>query len=161
MQIILVQAEVEQAIQNYINDRVRVPEGTEIIIDLAATRGPEGFKATVDLVPADQADAHKAAAQEAQFVSVATANKTLNIKGAVEKAKSTPKADKVETVPTPSPVTQAPANEAGTKEESPMLVETVNASSDEQDINPDAPDEDVKPVPPRSLFANLKKPVNS
>lgn len=50
MQIILIQAEIEAAIRNYVNSKVKVAEGQDIRIDLAASRGPEGFRATIDIV---------------------------------------------------------------------------------------------------------------
>ena len=53
MQIILVQAEIEKAIRNYVNSKVQVNEGQDIRIDLSASRGPEGFRATIDIVDED------------------------------------------------------------------------------------------------------------
>ena len=50
MQITLVQHEIETAIKDFINKRIRVNEGQEIRVDLAATRGAEGFKATIDIL---------------------------------------------------------------------------------------------------------------
>ena len=50
MQIILVQAEIEKAIRNYVNSKVKVNEGQDIRIDLSASRGPEGFRATIDII---------------------------------------------------------------------------------------------------------------
>lgn len=52
MQIIIVQSEIETAIRNHILSQITVNEGTEINIDLSATRGAEGFKATIDIVAA-------------------------------------------------------------------------------------------------------------
>jgi hypothetical protein len=51
VQIIIVQAEIETAIRNHILSQINVREGMEISVDLAATRGAEGFKATIDIVP--------------------------------------------------------------------------------------------------------------
>lgn len=53
MQIIIVQAEIEQAITAHILSQVQVREGMRIDIDLSATRGPEGFRATINIVPKD------------------------------------------------------------------------------------------------------------
>lgn len=49
MQITINQNEIEQAITDYLVARVTIAEGTAISIDLAATRGADGFKATIDL----------------------------------------------------------------------------------------------------------------
>lgn len=53
MQIILVQAEIETAIRNYVNSKVKVNEGQDIRTDLSASRGPEGFRATIDIIDDD------------------------------------------------------------------------------------------------------------
>ncbi len=52
MQITLVQSEIEQAITDYITQRVTLPAGTELAIDLNATRGETGFKAIINIVVA-------------------------------------------------------------------------------------------------------------
>ena len=71
MQIILVQAEIETAIRNYVNSKVKVNEGQDIRIDLSASRGPEGFRATIDIIDDDftPAVATKAAAAKANTES--------------------------------------------------------------------------------------------
>ena len=53
MQIILIQAEIEVAIRNYVNSKVKIAAGQDIRIDLSASRGPEGFRANIDIVDAD------------------------------------------------------------------------------------------------------------
>ena len=53
MQIILIQAEIEVAIRNYVNSKVKIAAGQDIHIDLSASRGPEGFRANIDIVDAD------------------------------------------------------------------------------------------------------------
>lgn len=50
MQIILIQAEIEVAIRNYVNSKVKIAAGQDIRIDLSASRGPEGFRANIDIV---------------------------------------------------------------------------------------------------------------
>lgn len=54
MQVILVQAEIEQALRNYVNEMISVKEGMEITVDLKATRGADGATAVVDIVPAKE-----------------------------------------------------------------------------------------------------------
>jgi hypothetical protein len=51
MQITLVQTEIELAIREYVGRVMRIADGMAMSIDLAATRGAEGFKATIDIVP--------------------------------------------------------------------------------------------------------------
>lgn len=52
MQITIIQAEIEQAIRNYVGSQLKVADGMEMTIELSATRGAEGFKATIDISPA-------------------------------------------------------------------------------------------------------------
>lgn len=52
MQIVLIQAEIEKAIRNYVNSIIKVAEGVDIVIDLKSTRGDAGFTANIDLVEA-------------------------------------------------------------------------------------------------------------
>lgn len=51
MLITLVQNEIEQAIRDYVLARIRIQDGLDMQIDLAATRGIEGFKATINIEP--------------------------------------------------------------------------------------------------------------
>lgn len=50
MQIILVQSEIEAAIRAYIAPFIAA-EGVRVDIDMSATRGTDGFKALIDIVP--------------------------------------------------------------------------------------------------------------
>lgn len=137
MQIILVQAEVEQAIKDYIANRVTLAEGSDIVIDLKAGRGPEGFTANIDIVP-----------------SMGTSDIPT---GPVKRA-SVPKAVEA-TEKAAEPVTatvvadEAPnaAQEASSGEE---------VTSDTKADAETASDEETPTTPAKSLFANLKKPQN-
>lgn len=53
MQITLVQSEIEQAIKSYVNNFMPNING-DLKIDLSASRGVEGFKATIDIVERGQ-----------------------------------------------------------------------------------------------------------
>jgi hypothetical protein len=49
VQITIVQCEIEQAIRDYVGSKLKIAEGMEMTIELIATRGAEGFKATIDV----------------------------------------------------------------------------------------------------------------
>lgn len=51
MQITIVQSEIETAIRNYIRSLISVNDGCDIKMELAATRGPTGFTATINIEP--------------------------------------------------------------------------------------------------------------
>lgn len=146
MQIILVQAEVEQAIKDYIANRVTLAKGTEIAIDLKAGRGPEGFTASIDIVPADAKSATTAAAP---------------VKRAVVKAQET-------TMTASETVTATQASDEGTNDsqETDSPQETVSsestdgANAESGTAETASDDAEAATAPARSLFAGLKKPVN-
>ncbi|MDR5839311.1 hypothetical protein [Caballeronia sp. LZ034LL] len=52
MKIQIVQAEIEEAIRNYIGEQISIKEGMKIEIDLRSTRGDAGFTADIDITPA-------------------------------------------------------------------------------------------------------------
>lgn len=54
MQIILVQAEIEKALTDYVLGMISIRDDQQITIDLSATRGTDGFKALIDIVPFGQ-----------------------------------------------------------------------------------------------------------
>lgn len=65
MQITLTQAEIEQAIRNFITEQVNIREGHTLSIDLRAGRGPEGYTATIDILgPAPEGTAPRTKAPE-------------------------------------------------------------------------------------------------
>ena len=50
MQITLIQAEIETAIKQYVEDLINIKDNMEIAIDLKAGRGVDGFTAAIDIV---------------------------------------------------------------------------------------------------------------
>ena len=50
MQITLIQAEIEAAITNFVTSQVNIRAEMRIDVDLSATRGANGFTATIDIV---------------------------------------------------------------------------------------------------------------
>lgn len=98
MQITLTQAEIEQAISNFVTEQVNIREGHTLDIELKAGRGPEGYTATIDIVaPADT------------VVSRRPAVKTETV------AKAAPEQEDVAAPSEPEPETPA---EEGAQEES-------------------------------------------
>lgn len=61
MQINLNEADIIEAIEEHVRKKVNFDADVEVVIDLKATRGPEGFTATIDLgSPAPKATPEKA-----------------------------------------------------------------------------------------------------
>lgn len=161
MQITLNQTEIETALRRYVNEQVNIREGHEVIIDLKAGRGENGFSATIDIVPADTPKASEPVAP-----STATTSKPLGIQ------------DKVRGKPQPVQETQIPdapesAQEAA-QEATPETATTAQAEPETAATAADAAQEqgseggeEEQAAPPettdkpKSLFANLQKPRNS
>jgi hypothetical protein len=55
MQITINQTEIERAISEYLNKRIKIEDGVEVAIDIRATRGPEGITAVIDIDDSSEA----------------------------------------------------------------------------------------------------------
>lgn len=150
MQITLNQAEIEKAIQNYVNEQVNIRDGQEVSIDLRAGRGPEGFTATIDIVPAG---------------TKAEAAKPLGIEKAARATRTPTKDAPTETgsgdgSEQAQEAAQRTAGEADDSQGSDGAGEaqTAQESTDSPAAADDAGQADGEPR--QSLFAGLKKPVN-
>ena len=148
MQITLNQAEIEQAIKNYVNDQVNIREGHDITIDLKAGRGPEGFTATIDIVaPGATKATEPTAASKSTLTPKPRAERVVNqpMPGAPETAQ--------EAAEEAAPETATDAQTEGQTAQD----DTAVAVSDDQEAAPATEGEGKKP---QSLFANLGKPRN-
>ena len=58
MQITINQTEIEKAILDFMHKRINIKEGTQVDIEMKATRGAEGFSAVIDIMdsPAEHAE---------------------------------------------------------------------------------------------------------
>lgn len=166
MQITIVQAEIELAIKNYIMSQITVNENQDINIQLKATRGDEGYQAIIDIKPAAPAPTGPAPKGGTKAKETPPA-KSLNISKTVEAAKSGK--DTTAELPAESKDDAADAgNTAG---------DTADADADDatqgEALDPTFQDDTnvvsiAKEEPasatteaPKSIFAGLKKPVNS
>lgn len=148
MQISLNQAEIEKAIREYIGKRVTVAGIDKLIIDLKASRGPEGYTAFVDLPPEDGLVAAVSAAEDLPSPVAAP-----------ERGKPGPKPKVVEPredeSPLPPEVPVEAVQEPATEGATPVVEEVTNAVETTAEPEPEA-----DPKPAKSLFAGLQKPRN-
>jgi outer membrane biosynthesis protein TonB len=171
MQIIIVEAEIKQAIKDLILNQMSIKEGMDVEIDLKATRGEAGFMATIDIVPAKAAAPVKAEAPAAPIAKPVT--KTVEVK------KETPAPKAVE-LPTFTPEAEVPVSQGKAEtpaEEPPVegMIETSDSTSTEtagpgseaaaepSSTEPQAEQDQSAEAKPagRSLFGNLKRVSNS
>ena len=155
MQIILVQAEIEKAIRNYVNSKVQVNEGQDIRIDLSASRGPEGFRATIDIVDED-ATATASAAPAPAPVPKAAAPK-VTAEAGEDQAAAKAKAAEAE-AKKKAEAERAAAAQAEAEAEKKAL-ETADSSATEPPFEPDAKEEVQEVQEPASAAAAPRKPL--
>lgn len=169
MQIIIVQAEIEAAIRNYINNQLQVKDGHRIDIELSATRGADGFKATIDIVAANAPSLPKGSPEVDAAPAPAPAPTPSPAKAEVAVVRSVISSP----APAPKPETAAKdpeaaqalstdgaAAEAGAA--SNASAETAQEGAADAGAKQDgAPVVEVEAKPARSLFAGLKKSVNA
>lgn len=148
LQITLNQVEIETALKAYINDQINIKDGMEITIDLKAGRGPEGFSATIDIsAPAKKAPVTVTEAVKPAKQAVAQATSTN------APATGTAKAAKAQPEPEPE--------EEQVQQEETAEQEAVAEEAQAEEATTEAEEVQAEEQPRKSLFGNLKKPVNN
>jgi len=154
MQITIIQSEIETAIRNYIMSQITVREGQRIDIDLKATRGPEGYQAVIDIVPENTPAPVRKNTEEDQ-PAAKDQKEVKETPKPIAKAKPfAAKEDKSEVVT--QEVGETPAAEPETAPE-PETEAGTKANETAKDEAPETPPASNT----RSIFANMKKPVNA
>lgn len=166
MQITINQAQIEQAIREYVNRKVRIDDSQRLEIDLKATRGEDGYTAVIEIV--DVTDDAGAVEQlvPVQPSTVTSAPATITAAAAqatpVRTRRTAPKQVQAQTIDDVQEETQALAGE----QDSMAAAEDTAAAPEAADEAPEAgtgtADEAPAEEAPRrpSLFGNLTKPVN-
>ena len=149
MQIILIQAEIEVAIRNYVNSKVKIAAGQDIRIDLSASRGPEGFRANIDIV-----DAEVPVEAYSPRTATTAAPKTAAVETDAPKKKAAPAQFEAEVEEFAAPSTEkVAADEPSAQEqeqEAPSVEESAEASTTES-----------APAVRKPLFGKSLAPLNA
>ena len=178
MQITIVQAEIEQAITDFIHRQINVRDGMLIQIELKATRGDHGFQAVIDIVDPNSTTVASAPKQEkaepeqapvpepAPTVDVTPATPATPAVAApvsrtrvVRAAKAVPEEKPAEPVAAPA---KAEAPEVQSEPED-VVVEPVEALPEavpEEAVQEVAAATEAPIKPRQSLFSNLPRPSN-
>ena len=174
MQIVLIQAEIEKAIRNYVNSIVKVAEGVDIVIDLKSTRGDTGFTANIDLVetsveraaaPAPTpAPVPKAAAAKANTESsddlAAAAKKKSDMAAAAEQAALKKEQEQARDVASVAVAKQATTDEPGEGITEPPFEPDVKEET--QATTTAEPEASEQPAAPRKpLFGRTNAALNA
>lgn len=162
MQITINQAEIEEAIRDFVKKKLTVNSNQRIDIDLKATRGDEGYTAIIDVVDAEPATSN----------STGISQVAQEVKAERTTAAPAPKAER------PKAVTKAAAPKAAAPAEAEVVEEASETVADEAALAEavaeeppfdggtpvEAPAEPAaeEPAKPRpSLFGGLGAPQNS
>ena len=172
MQIVLIQAEIEKAIRNYVNSIVKVAEGVDIVIDLKSTRGDTGFTANIDLVetgveraaapaptptPAPKAAAAKAITESSDDLAVAAKKKSDPAATAEQAA---PKKEQEQAREVAAATNQATADEPGKGGTKPPF--EPDAEEETQATTTAEPEASEQPAAPRKpLFGRTNAALNA
>ena len=140
MQIILAQNEIELALTEYIHRQINVREGMHIEIDLAATRGQQGFTAMIDIVP----DA-PAPAVAVSRPAVRSITRTKEAPVVAQEAPSAIEVPVQQELPIEAPVVQEVKAEVPAVEDDAAVDAVMQTTANKRP----------------SLFGGLAKPVNS
>ena len=174
MQIVLIQAEIEKAIRNYVNSIVKVAEGVDIVIDLKSTRGDTGFTANIDLVetgveraaapaptpaPVPKAAAAKAITESSDDLAVA-AKKKSDMAAAAEQAALKKEQEQAREVAAVAVAKQATTDEPGEGITEPPF--EPDAKEEIQATTTAEPEASEQPAAPRKpLFGRTNAALNA
>ena len=155
MQIILIQAEIEVAIRNYVNSKVKIAAGQDIRIDLSASRGPEGFRANIDIV-----DAEVPVEAYSPRAATTAAPKTAAVETDAPKKKPAPTQLETEVEEPATPSTEkVAADELSTQEQEVAQEQEQEAPSVEESA--EASTTESAPAVRKPLFGKSLAPLNA
>lgn len=176
MEMKLKQSEIETALRKYVLSILTLAEGSQLAIDFAATRGPEGFTATIDIQPPTEEE------PKAETVEEPIPAQTITRKPRLQAAKE-PQKPVAEPEPEVATTAQPQAEQEQLSDPEPVAEETKaedpvdkqkpgtgfpGFSADTEKEEPEIPEEpvalevDTPPADPApevkkpSLFANLR-----
>lgn len=148
MQITINQTQIEKAIQDFMLKRINIKEGTEIKIEMKATRGAEGFSAVIDII--DDLDSHNAMLEQEKERQTSAKEEKLEKAGRFLNKIKSKKSD-------PEPA--AEAEDAEEEDDQPTEESGEEAAAtDEPEGAADAEEEAPKPRKAKSIFGNKVTP---
>lgn len=156
MQIILNQAEIQQAVSDFINNTVQIQEGNTIVVAFKAVRGGDDcVQATIDILPEGSEVPFQVAEPEPEVTKPAPRKVQERKHVPVPEKKVEPEPEAAE-----EPATQAEGAEPETpKEEATKAAEAAEpeVATQEAAVAEKAQEAEVAEAPKKSLFAGLKR----
>lgn len=110
MQITINQTQIEKAILDFMHKRINIKEGTEIRIEMKATRGAEGFSANIEII--DDLASHEAMLEQEKARQSTVKEEKLDKASSFLKSKTKPAAE-----PEPEEEQQSDAEEEADAED--------------------------------------------
>lgn len=157
MQIILNQAEIQQAVSDFINNTVQVQEGNTIVVSFKAVRGGDDcVQATIDILPEGSEVPFQVAEPEPEVTKPAPRK--------VQERKHVPVPEK-KVEPEPEAAEEPAAKQEDAAEPETLQEEATKAAeaaepevaSQEAAVEEKAQEAEVAEAPKKSLFAGLKR----
>lgn len=176
MEMKLKQSEIETALRKYVLSILTLAEGSQLAIDFAATRGPEGFTATIDIQPPTEEQPKAETVEEPIPTQTVTRKPRLQATKEPQKTVAEPEPEVATTAQTqaveeqpsdPEPVAEEPKAEDPVDKQKPgtgfpgFSADTENSEpeipEDPEALAVETPAADPAPeVKKPSLFANLR-----
>ena len=161
MQIILIQSEIEVAIRNYVNSKVKIAADQDIRIDLSASRGPEGFRANIDivdaLVPVEAYSPRAATTAAPKFVAIKVDEPTPT---PTPKEKAAPAQLEAEVEEPAAPSTEKVAVDGPSAQEQGVAQEQEQVSTNVEE-SAEASTTETAPAVRKPLFGKSLAPLNA
>lgn len=175
MRIIIVQAEIEEAIKAHILNQIALKEGQEISIDFKATRGDDGATAEINITLPNEQKSTQPVTQSrstAQAVKIPAKTSSATVAPVVTAGEAIPSETEksVETASTTTAQTEELEPVEEVNEDPPLAEEPFSppsflkpkpdGNSDEAPVQKPQANNAGEPAT-KSLFANLQRPVNT
>lgn len=158
MRIIIVQAEIELAIRQYILTQIAVKEGQDISIEFKNTRGDDGATAEINI----QAPAPNEPQKPVQSRSLPAATKVTPTTISAAAAPAVVATEAITSENEQSADTASTTTEAETVVEEAPVPSFIQKGMEDATASDEATEAaDPAPTPSKSLFGNLTRPVNT
>lgn len=144
MQITINQTQIEKAILDFMHQRINIREGTEVSIEMKATRGAEGFSANIEIF--DDLDSLNAMKEQEKARQTAAKEEKLEKAGQFLRQKTAQES---------APVSEEP--EESEEEDTPESSDTDSEETSEPEKGDGAEAEEPKTRKAKSIF-NVKNP---
>ena len=160
MKVTLNEDQILQAIADYVGRRMPGATRDDMNIKLHATRGPEGYTSSVEVDPTYVNRNQRPAFTDTGVLGTEAPDAT-DLVGTVEASETEEPAEATDVEEAPEPEADVAADDSVEQEPEAEAEPEAPAEEPAPEPEPTAEEEAAKPAAKRSIFADMKKPVNS